>query len=409
MRSLLLFFLLVTYLATAQNYVTNGSFERESPRKAGVWKVEVLPCQFSKASPLFTTNAQGWNTFDLMTPDLLVLDTVHSCPHLPAPPTGRRMVGLIMYHPFQDGQFSFDYHELIQGSLGKPLEKGRTYRVSFWTRSDDSLGLRHLSEVYGRVTKIRPVYCGNFGFYFSIGPITTRENFMESQLDFSVQPQLNLEDIVATNGEWRQYSFTFRADQPYRYFLFGNFFSDAVTKINMNADERERLDVQNTQLGPDFWQKTKRIAYYLFDDFRVAVDTGTATLTLEKALREHNRYTFPEGVLFDFGKSILRASAQTELVNLTQFLQKNPAIHVEIGGHTDNIGGTAANQRLSEQRAQAVYDYLVQHQVATAQISWRGYGEAIPVAPNDTETNRQRNRRVEITGNKQSSIGKNKE
>ncbi len=391
------FFLLLTHFATAQNYVTNGSFERDSPRKAGVWKTPVLPCQFASASDLFTTNAQGWNTFDLMTPDLLVLDTLHGCPQLPAPYKGRRMVGLIMYHPFQDGQFKFDYHELIQGSLGKPLEKGKIYRVSFWTRSDDSLGVRHLNEVYNHPTHIRPVYCGNFGFYFSIGPITTRENFMVSQLDFAVRPQLNLEEIVETNNEWRQYSFTFRADQSYQYFLFGNFFSDAVTKINMGDEERMNFDVQNTESTRDFWHKTKRIAYYLFDDFRVALDTSTATLTLEKALRENRRYTFPEAVLFDFGQATLRTEAQSELVNLTQFLQKNSNLQLEIGGHTDNIGGTEANQRLSEQRARAVYDYLIKHQIPAGQISWRGYGERFPLAPNDTDAHRQENRRVEIT------------
>ena len=399
MRFLCPFFLLLTHLTTAQNYVTNGSFERESPRKAGVWKVDVETCQFSKSSVFFTTNAQGWLTYDVMTPDLLVLDTLHGCPRLPKPVKGNRMVGLIMYHPFQDGQFSFDYHELIQGSLGKPLEKGKTYRVSFWTRSDDSLGVGHLNEIYSQPTSIRPVHCGNFGFYFSTGPITTRENFMESQLDFAVRPQLNLEAIVETSSEWRQYNFTLRADQPYQYFLFGNFFSDAVTKINMGDEERMQLDIKNTER--DFWHKTKRIAYYLFDDFRVALDTSTSTLVLEKALRENQRYTFSEAVLFDFRQANLRAGAQTELANLRQFLQKNSNLHLEIGGHTDNIGGTAANQRLSEQRAQAVYDYLIQHQIAKNQLSWRGYGETVPLAPNDTEANRQKNRRVGIKGNKQ--------
>ncbi len=395
MRFSLLFFLLTTQLIIAQNYVTNGSFEREAPRKAGVWKTPVLPCQFASASDIFTTNAQGWLTYDLMTPDLLVLDSLHGCPRLPAPSKGRRMVGLIMYHPFQDGQFKFDYHELIQGSLGKPLTKGKTYRVSFWTRSDDSLGVRHLNEIYGRPTGIRPVQCGNFGFYFSTGPITTRENFMESQLDFAVRPQLNLEEIIETNSEWRQYNFTFHADQPYQYFLFGNFFSDAVTKINIGDEERMQLDIKNMEL--DFWHKTKRIAYYLFDDFRVALDTSTATLVLEKALRTNQRYTFSEAVLFDFGQATLRTGAQKELNNLLEFLQKNSNLHLEIGGHTDNIGGTDANQRLSEQRAQAVYDYLIRHQIPKNQLSWRGYGESVPLVPNDSEANRQKNRRVEIT------------
>lgn len=395
MRSISPLFLLLAHLATAQNYVVNGSFEREAPRKAGVWKVPVEPCQFSKASVFFTTNAQGWTTFDLMTPDLLIADSIKGCPALPAPAKGQRMVGLIMYHPFQDGQFAFDYHELIQGTLGKPMEKGQTYRVSFWTRSDDSLGVRHLRKVFGRPTDILPVHCGNFGFYFSAGAITSRENFMESQLDFAVRPQLNLEDVVDTGHEWRQYSFLFRADQPYKYFLFGNFFSDAVTQLDMDGETRMELDLRNTRLGPDFWGKTKRIAYYLFDDFRIEVDTSMPTRALIKALADDKRYTFPEAVLFDFGQAVLKRAAAPELDNLARFLQKNTGIRVEISGHTDNIGGPAANQALSEQRARTVYDYLLQHHVATRQITWRGYGESEFVVPNDTEANRQRNRRVE--------------
>ncbi len=393
MRLFLFFCLFTTQSAFSQNYVTNGSFEREAPRKAGVWKVAVEPCQFSKASDQFTTNAQGWTTFNLMTPDLLVGDSLQGCSQLPRPFKGKSMVGLIMYHPFQDGKFSFDYHELIQGTLGKPLVKGQTYRVSFRVRSDDSLGVRHLEEVFGRATGIRPVYCGNFGFYFSTGPINSRENFMTSQLDFAVRPQLNLEEVVETNNEWRQYSFTLRADQPYKYFLFGNFFSDAVTKINMGDEERMQLDLQNTEPGRDFWHKTKRIAYYLFDDFRVEVDTAGP---LEKALRDKQAYTFSEALLFDFGKAELKPGAAGELKNVSAFLQKNTAIRVEIGGHTDNVGGITANQSLSELRARAVYDYLLQQQVPAGQITWRGYGETAPLAPNDSETNRGRNRRVEI-------------
>ena len=184
-------------------------------------------------------------------------------------------MGLIMYHPFQDGQFAFDYHELIQGVLAKPLEKGKTYRLSFWVYTNDSLGNQHLNKVYGRTTGIRATLCGNFGFYFSDARINTRENFMTSQLDFTVKPQVNLAQIVETKGQWRKISLAFKADRGgYKYFLFGNFFSDAVTPINMGDEERMQLDEKNQTL--EFWKKTKRIAYYLFDDFAIMAERGTA-------------------------------------------------------------------------------------------------------------------------------------
>ena len=375
----------------AQNLVVNGGFERQPPREAGVWQATPKPCQFSGASDILNTSAEGWKTFEVQTPDLLVWDSVGGCPTFPKPRKGKRMMGLIMYHPFQDGQFAFDYHELIQGTLAKPLEKGKTYRLSFWVYTNDSLGSQHLNKVYGRTTGIRPTFCGNFGFYFSDTRINTKENFMTSQLDFAVKPQVNLAQIVETKGEWRKISLAFKADRSgYKYFLFGNFFSDAVTPINMGDEERMRLDEQNQALV--FWKKTKRIAYYLFDDFAMVADENAA---IEQSLLVEKKYIMQDALLFDFGKAELRPEAESALEKLAQVLQKNSALHFEIGGHTDHIGEERSNQTLSEQRALVVYNTLITKKVLATQLSWKGYGKTQPTAANDTEEGRQKNRRVE--------------
>jgi len=388
---LLLFYPLSLPLGIAQNLVVNGGFERQAPRKAGVWQAPPKPCQFSGASDVVNTSAAGWKTFEVQTPDLLVWDTLAGCPSFPKPHKGNRMMGLIMYHPFQDGQFAFDYHELIEGTLAKPLEKGKTYRLSFWVYTNDSLGARHLNRVYGRVTGIRPTFCGNFGFYFSDSPINTKENFMLSQVDFAVKPQVNLESILETGGKWRKITLAFKADRSgYKYFLFGNFFFDAVTAINMEPEERMLVEQKNQTLK--FWDKTKRIGYYLFDDFAIVADEYAG---IEQSLLLDKKYMMQDALLFDVGKAELRPEADAALVQLAKVLRQNPSLRFEIGGHTDLIGDAASNQLLSEQRAQNVYNSLVIKSVPQEQLSWKGYGKSTPVAPNDTEAGRQKNRRVE--------------
>ena len=69
---------------------------------------------------------------------------------------------------------------------------------------------------------------------------------------------------------------------------------------------------------------------------------------------------------------------------------------VEISGHTDNVGSDQVNKLLSEQRAKAVYDFLIAEGCDPALLRWKGYGKTKPVADNRTESGRQKNRRVEL-------------
>ncbi len=101
-------------------------------------------------------------------------------------------------------------------------------------------------------------------------------------------------------------------------------------------------------------------------------------------------------VFFDTDKFDLKDKSQTELQEVVRFLAANPAIRVEIGGHTDNVGSPSYNTQLSLRRAQAVADYLVRQGVASARIVQKGYGAEKPARPNDTEENRQANRRIEF-------------
>jgi SH3 domain-containing YSC84-like protein 1 len=99
---------------------------------------------------------------------------------------------------------------------------------------------------------------------------------------------------------------------------------------------------------------------------------------------------------FATGQYAVPATAEAALSQVVQTLNQNPTWRVRIEGFTDNIGDPAANRRLSEQRAQAVMDWLAGHGVNPAQLTARGYGESRPIASNATEGGRSRNRRVEI-------------
>ncbi|HSU17214.1 OmpA family protein [Longimicrobium sp.] len=107
-------------------------------------------------------------------------------------------------------------------------------------------------------------------------------------------------------------------------------------------------------------------------------------------------------VLFDTNSSVLKPQALAALEELrTSMIAPYPDAKVTVEGHTDNVGGDADNQRLSEARAQSVVQWLVQHGVPAARLEAHGYGKTRPAFPNDTPANRAKNRRIEIIVQKQ--------
>ncbi len=101
-------------------------------------------------------------------------------------------------------------------------------------------------------------------------------------------------------------------------------------------------------------------------------------------------------VLFDTGKYSLKPGAREKLAKVAGILLAYPGLNIEVGGYTDNVGGDAMNQTLSENRAGSVRDYLVNQGVATNSVSAKGFGNSLPVATNENSTGRQQNRRVEL-------------
>jgi outer membrane protein OmpA-like peptidoglycan-associated protein len=101
-------------------------------------------------------------------------------------------------------------------------------------------------------------------------------------------------------------------------------------------------------------------------------------------------------VLFDTGKYSLKPVAREKLAKIAGILLAYPALNIEVDGFTDSVGNDASNQRLSENRATAVRDYLVNQGVTTGSVTSKGFGNSQAVATNDNAAGRQMNRRVEL-------------
>lgn len=119
-------------------------------------------------------------------------------------------------------------------------------------------------------------------------------------------------------------------------------------------------------------------------------------LELEKIFR--NQEIVLNNIYYDFNKSFIRDDAKPTLDNLTSILQRNPTIRIELGSHTDCRGRAAYNQQLSQERAQAAVDYLVQQGIAPDRVTAKGYGKDQPIedclCERCSEEQHQRNRRT---------------
>jgi outer membrane protein OmpA-like peptidoglycan-associated protein len=103
-------------------------------------------------------------------------------------------------------------------------------------------------------------------------------------------------------------------------------------------------------------------------------------------------------VYFEQSSFIMQKESYPELDKVVSMLKSNPQTKIEIGGHTDNVGDNRLNLALSENRAKVILNYLVSKGIDEDRLLYKGYGGTKPVAPNDSEDNKKKNRRVEIVG-----------
>ena len=145
------------------------------------------------------------------------------------------------------------------------------------------------------------------------------------------------------------------------------------------------------QKGRDIWAR-------IFYEYGASLSYSVADVGAEDwAARLDKDCHLPlYGVFFDFNQSVLKPGSEPVLAKVSALLAAKPALHVEIQGHTDNVGGDNSNLELSNARAAAVRLWLTRHGVAADRLTSRGFGKTQPVADNGTAEGRARNRRVEL-------------
>ncbi len=263
-------------------------------------------------------------------------------------------------------RFQAKYKEYMYVKLTEPLVKGNPYQF----------------KMYVRLLDISTVSVKQLGVYFSDSPFKLGMEFDEEGIVDSTYQK----GISGTHG-WIPITGEYIAKGGEKYIIIGNF---------------------RTVMKDDFVRKNKwdifemREAYYYVDDVSVLrPDTLISTKPAKKAVS-----SFPDSfvkgqvieiknVQFENGNAILTKASYKVLDELVNTLNQHPFMEIQINGHTDNQGKEAVNLKLSKERSKAVYDYLLEQSVINP-MKHEGFGSSKPIAPNDTDENKAKNRRVEF-------------
>ncbi len=180
--------------------------------------------------------------------------------------------------------------------------------------------------------------------------------------------------------------------------------AEAQQRLMAAEAESNQLRAEVQQRDTELQRKETELQRAREELARRDAEVAERTARMEAALaeiaetRRDNRgliLTLP-GLLFDVGQSTLKPGARNVLGRVADQLKANERVRVTVEGHTDSTGSDELNQRLSEQRAAAVRDYLTSQGIASDRLSIQGLGKNAPIATNDTPAGRQQNRRVEL-------------
>lgn len=280
------------------------------------------------------------------------------------------------------------------GSCFAGLRYQKKYKEFMQVKLAESL---HRGSIYEFEMYVRLAWWSNASLK-SIGALFTKAGY-KSQGD--VVKTAMIDSVVKkgsliNNYQWFKISGKYLADGGEKYITIGNF-SPSVKR------DMARMNV---------FKFGFKEAYYFVDDVSLvrakepvekvkveiigsfSIDDQDSVLQVKKNLQVGEKVQL-KNIFFENGRYYLLPESYAELNKLAQYLIRNPKMEVQIDGHSDNSGSRSKNQKLSELRAREVFEYLIKKGVQN-KLYFKGYGSSLPVAGNDTEADRARNRRVEF-------------
>ena len=392
---------------SAQNLVKNPSFETfvDCPKRLGNFDTDVadwsIPTQgstdyFNACSTAMGTpkNFNGQQLADF----------------------GKGYAGLYLYAPE-------DYREYLQAELSQTLEQGKEYKVSFFVslaeRSD--FAIKEFGVLFSSDKLVVPTK----------KELAKRYWYQQKGNSYNYL-EIGYSKFYDDKEDWISISTRFTAKGSERFLILGNFKNNVRTRMfktkktarqgayyYMDMVKVEAVkggkgtDIASASLsdssnstsstdtaslsGPTSEKNRKGVSTKHQPSTEGTASTkGTASIKGQSTPYALNKTHLIEDVLFDFDRFVILESAKVRLKDLSNYLMAHPELKITISGHTDAVGQKEYNRRLSVQRAQVICDYLVELGVPKNRIISEGHGGEQPIASNDTETGRQRNRRVEF-------------
>ena len=152
-------------------------------------------------------------------------------------------------------------------------------------------------------------------------------------------------------------------------------------------------------VGKDYAFNVNRRGYLFYSEnfpLRDRVPDSTYSIDIPLEPITANATVILKNIFFDVNRFELKPESATELDNIVKLLKENPALKIQINGHTDNVGKPADNLKLSNNRATSVINYLISKGINATRLSAKGWGETMPISDNATDEGKAKNRRTEM-------------
>jgi outer membrane protein OmpA-like peptidoglycan-associated protein len=362
------------------NYVPNASFELTSKDH----------CLWNQKGRAYMENIMFWDSPTEATPDILSTRVEPTCWANPrkhsngkqGPRNGDNIAGIKTYG--KGGTDTF-WHEYIMVELDSALLPGQRYYAEFYTNR--AVASSHASN--------------NIGMYFSDEAVITRD-----RMPLFFTPQVNTEKVIKSKWNmWQKVYGVFEVDSEKKFLLIGNFYMDEDTQTEAFPEGEkgsyyyiDDVMVRRAKPGEELTPKPRPTrAPQQKRVLEVNEVVSTKEVKLDSIDYKVGNTIRLENIFFEFDKAALLPQSKTELQKLIDIMLDYPLMKIEIAGHTDNVGTATYNQKLSEERAKSVVEFLINAKVEQSRLTYNGYGSSRPATTNETDAGRAYNRRVEFT------------